>query len=318
MKRALVTGAAGFVGANLARRLLADGHDVLLVVGPGTNTWRLDGLETTLHQVDITDAGAVDELVAQSRPDWIFHLAAHGGYSWQTDLRRIATVNCLGAANLLHSALATGFEAFVNAGSSSEYGLKPSPAQEYEALDPNSAYGATKASVTMLLRQAALSQNLPITTLRLYSAYGPWEDPRRLIPQVVLCSLERRLPPLVNPATARDFVYINDVVEAFVDAACMRLEPGAIINIASGVQTTVGEVVETATRLFEIEEEPVWNSMRPRSWDTTSWVGNASRARAQLDWTATYSFEQGLRSTAEWASEVGWPSPLQLSPIGRV
>lgn len=307
MTRALVTGAAGFVGSNLARRLIAEGHEVHLAAGPGADTWRLDGLDAERSATDLTDAASTGELVARAQPEWIFHLAAHGAYSWQTDSRRIAAVNVVGTANLLEAAFAHGFSAFVNAGTSSEYGLKANAPTEDEPLDPNSAYAATKAASTMLLRQASLAHAMPIVTLRLYSAYGPWEDTRRLIPALILAGLDGRLPPLVDPSTARDFVHIDDIVEAFVLAASTPLPPGSVFNIASGTQTTIGGAVEVARRVFAIEDMPVWGSLPPRSWDTSTWVGDASKAGRELGWRPSRDFESGFRLTVDWARGGGWP-----------
>jgi UDP-glucose 4-epimerase len=306
MTRALVTGAAGFIGANLVRRLLADDHDVHAVIGPGTETWRLNGLEVSRKVADLTDPAAVDELLASIRPRWIFHLAAHGAYSWQIDTRRIVAVDVGGAANLLESALAIGFDAFVNAGSSSEYGVKTAAPSEDEAVDPNSVYAAAKAAATMLLRHASIAHDAPLTTLRLYSAYGPWEDPRRLIPSLVARGLDGELPPLVDPSVARDFVYVDDVVDAFVRAAEASLPRGTVLNIASGVQTTLADAVEVTRRVFDLAAKPSWGSLPPRIWDTSTWVGEPARALDLLGWRATRDFEDGFRATVAWARRVGW------------
>ena len=304
--RALVTGAAGFIGANLVRRLLRDGHDVHAVIGPGTDTWRIDGLEISRTSHRPHRPAAVDVLLASVRPGWIFHLAAHGAYSWQVDTRRIVAVDVGGAANLLESALAVGFDAFVNAGSSSEYGVKTAAPSEDEAVDPNSVYAAAKAAATMLLRHASIAHDVPITTLRLYSAYGPWEDQRRLIPSLVMRGLEGGLPPLVDPSVARDFVYVDDVVDAFVRSAEASLPRGTVLNIASGVQTSLADAVEVTQRVFGLDAEPSWGSLPTRIWDTSTWVGDPTRAGELLGWRASRDFEAGFRATVAWAREEGW------------
>src|SRR5438094_903055 len=121
MKRVLVTGATGFVGANLTRRLLADGHEVHLFAREESNLWRLHQIrrDVQLHSVSLDERDAVDEAIQQIKPEWIFHLAAHGAYSWQQDVDRIFKVNVTGTINLVDACVRAGFESLVNAGSSS-------------------------------------------------------------------------------------------------------------------------------------------------------------------------------------------------------
>jgi nucleoside-diphosphate-sugar epimerase len=240
-------------------------------------------------------------LLEGTRPDWIFHLAAAGGYSWQRESRRILETNVLGTAVLLGAAVRTGFEALVNAGSSSEYGFKDHPANEAEVLEPNSVYGVGKAAATSLCRQMAQAHALPVTTLRLYSVYGPWEEPRRLIPTLIVRGHEGTLPPLVAPDTARDFVYVDDAVDAFLLAAGrVGGEPGAVYNVGSGVQTTLRELVELTRGIFGLEEEPRYGTEPPRSWDTSVWVADAGRIRRELGWRPAVPLVDGLRRTAAW------------------
>jgi len=150
-RRALVTGAGGFVGPNLVRRLAAEGHAVTATVRPGGDPWRLaeppEGVE--LVEVDLIDGSAVHQIVGTVRPEWAFHLAARGSYPWQTDSAAIFEVNVMGTVHALEACRAAGCEAFVNAGSSSEYGFKDHPADEEEALEPNSDYAAAKAAATL-------------------------------------------------------------------------------------------------------------------------------------------------------------------------
>jgi nucleoside-diphosphate-sugar epimerase len=126
--RALVTGAGGFIGANLVRYLLAKGHEPLATVRPDGRSWRLDDIagEICRPEVDLRDVEAVQRLVGELRPDVIFHLAAHGAYSWQDDLQTMLDVNVRCTAALLAGARSVD-AAVVHAGSSSEYGYKDHP-----------------------------------------------------------------------------------------------------------------------------------------------------------------------------------------------
>lgn len=302
-RRALVTGAGGFVGANLVRRLLADGHEVTAVRRPTGEGWRLSGVKNAVEvlEIDLVDPDAAASLVGTAAPDWVFHLAAHGAYSWQTDPSRIMQTNALATVSLVEACVQTGCDAFVHAGSSSEYGLKDHAPSEDEPLEPNSAYAVAKAAATGYCGFASRTGRLNAVTLRLYSAYGPYEEPRRLIPRLVVCGLDGRLPPLVDPDTARDFVYVDDVVEAMILAAeHPHHRPGAIYNIGSGRQTSIGEIVALVCDLLPVRDEPDWGSANGRSWDTATWRADPQRAADELGWKPSVDLEAGLGRMVSW------------------
>ncbi len=223
--------------------------------GPEERPWRLEGLagRIEVHEVALSDAAAVRRALSAVREAWVFHLASHGGRPRQTDRRAMLETNVTGLVNVVEAAEAAGCAALVNAGSSSEYGLVDHPAKESERLEPNSDYAVTKAFATQLCRFLARSRGLPFVTLRLYSVYGPWEDPSRFVPTLAVRGLAGELPPLVEPRTARDFVYVEDVCDAFLAAArAAGVRGGAVYNVGSGVQTTIGEAVEIARRVLAI------------------------------------------------------------------
>lgn len=302
-RRSLVTGAAGFVGAVLARRLLARGDDATLLCGPGSDRWRLEELrrDAAIVEVDLRDPDAVAAALEAARPEVVFHLAAHGAYSWQRSLARMIATNVAGFAHVATAALEAGAGTIVNAGSSSEYGLKDHAPPERELPEPNSAYAVTKASATLLGGWLARERGAAVTTLRLYSAYGPWEEPRRLLPALVAHALAGRLPPLADPAIARDFVHVEDVADAFLLAA-ERARPGdgAVYNVGSGVQTTLRALVETARRTLRVEQEPEWAAYPARDWDTDVWLADARSAAADLGWRVRTPLDIGLTSFAQW------------------
>jgi len=303
MKRVIITGATGFVGANLARRLLHDGHEVHLLVRPSYTRWRIEAIraDVRLHEVNFGDEEALACILDNIRPDWVFHLAAHGAYSWQTDLRQMVQTNIVGTINLVQACLKAGFEAFVNTGSSSEYGFKDHAPTEREWLEPNSHYAVTKASATLFCRYTAQSRGVHLPVLRLYSVYGPYEEPKRLMPTLILRGLKGELPPLVNPDIARDFVYVDDVVEAYLLAATRPdQEPGAVYNVGTGVQTSLREVVEVARRVMGVTVEPEWGSMPDRQWDANVWVSDSRKIQNELGWRPRHTFEQGFCLMVNW------------------
>lgn len=303
MKRVIITGATGFVGANLAERLVWDGHDVYLLVREGYRSWRIEHLIPHLHvvSVNLLDLNELLNSIKQIRPDWVFHLAAYGAYSWQENLDEAIQTNFLGAINLVEVCKQVGFEAFINMGSSSEYGLKGYAPAEDDFLDPNSYYAVTKASATLFCRYTAHCFNLPIYTLRLYSVYGPYEDPKRLIPTMILKGLKETLPPLVHPDVARDFIFSVDVNNAciFVASSASKLPFGSIYNVGSGKQTSLRDIVSLTRKLFNIKDEPAWGSMENRSWDTNIWVANIEKLTS-AGWLPQYDFQSGYLKTIEW------------------
>jgi len=303
MKRALVTGAGGFLGANLVRRLCEKGHEVHCVLRPGPLSWRLKDIESRVrvHPVDLADRNGLFETVRAVRPEWIFHLAAHGAYSHQMETLPMIQTNVAGTTNLVEACLETGFQTFVNTGSSSEYGFKDHAPSEEEALEPNSCYAVTKAAASYFCRYTARSRKVRIPTLRLYSAYGPWEEPRRLIPTLVLHALRGQWPPLADPTISRDFVYTEDVTDAFLKLADAKLDdPGAIFNVGTGIQTSLRDLVECVGRLLDVRQLPKWGGMANRNWDTSCWVASNLKIMSELGWSPKFNLNKGLQTTVEW------------------
>lgn len=309
--RVLLTGAAGFVGAALARRLVADGHEVQALVHPRSDLWRLEGVEARIHPIDLAEEPAVSEVVARVRPEWIFHLAAHGAYPSQSDFRAMVRTNVLGTIHLVESCLRIGFDALVNTGSSSEYGFTDHAPSEDEEPRPSSNYAVTKFTATLYCRAAAARSGHSIPTLRLYSVYGPHEEPSRFVPQLAVRGLEGKLPPLVSPDVARDFVFVDDVTDAYLAAASRRgPEPGAVYNVGTGRQTSIREAVEVARRALSIDSVPEWGTMPNRAWDTSVWIANPKKIERELGWKPRTTFEEGFSRFVRWLSES--PDRLQF------
>lgn len=311
MKRALISGASGFVGANLARRLLHEGYQVHCLLRPKHKPWRIREIldELTVHPVDLSDAEKLKTVVRSARPDYVFHLAAHGAYSYQDEFRQIADTNIFGTVNLLDACLKTGFDVFLNAGSSSEYGFQDHAPTEDELPLPNSTYSWSKLSAAFWCSMQARLHSQRIHTLRLYSVYGPWEEPTRLVPTLIKKGMDGQLPPLVNPDIARDYIYTEDVENAFLSVATTDGLPNdAIYNVCTGTETKLRDIVSVTRELLSIDQEPEWGSMPQRNWDTNKWVGKPDQLTRATQWRPRFKLEDGLKKTCQWLSN---PSNLK-------
>jgi UDP-glucose 4-epimerase len=301
--RALITGASGFIGCALSSRLLASGDEVHAVVRPESTSWRNAALQgAVIHAGSILDAAWLDSTVRDVKPDVVLHCAAHGAYSFQRDPRTITDTNIVGTANILHAAAAAGCARLINSGTSSEYGDCDHAPSEDETPRPNSVYAATKATATWLCGMSAASLDIDVVTLRLYSAYGPFEDSRRLMPTLCARALRGVLPPLADPWIVRDFVHIDDVIDAYLLAA-RAPDPRPIYNIGTGVETSLELLVALVRDIFNIAETPDWGAYPNRDWDVRCWRADARLAHEGLGWAPQRSLRDGLATFAAWIAE---------------
>lgn len=310
-----VVGASGFIGAKLFSSLLKVRSDVFALSSNMEGSWRgLHLPDTNKLYLDITKPEEVARFVKTHRPQTIFNLAAYGAYERQSQPLRIHHVNYLGTLHLLLALQESGCAAFVQAGSSSEYGLNCSSPNEDAKLEPNSDYAVSKAAAGHLLWFYGHLRGVPCAHLRLYSIYGPWEERDRLIPRLISSGLNGHYPPLVRPEISRDFLFVDDCTRAFVKAALIGCtsSPGENFNIASGRETTIREIATLVGQISGIPHAPEFGAMPNRRWDLTRWFGDPSKAIAELGWTPRVSLEEGLKRTQTWEKHVG--SLLKFAP----
>ncbi|GIH09386.1 hypothetical protein Rhe02_74530 [Rhizocola hellebori] len=293
-----VLGAGGFIGVHVLDALSA-GRDDVIGFGTRENPWRLQIAQGLRYE---TVGDRISETLDRHRPRTIINLAAAGAYPFQSDSQRIPGVN-LGMVDELARWAAKNDAVLVHAGSSSEYGTNCAGPAEDAVAAPNSLYAITKLGATQLLENFAGRNELRARVLRLYSIYGPLEEPRRLVPEIVRRVRRAELPDFADPKTTRDFVFIDDVVDAFVAAAHSAhntLEPAfRVYNVASGQATSMQDVARTIGDEFGIVQEPVFSAVQ-RDWDLSDWYGNPRRIDAELGWRARVAFRDGLRLTEQW------------------
>lgn len=298
----LITGSTGFIGSVLLRTLLERGEKVDIILRKQSKTWRIKDLlsNVTIYYSDLSSLEDLQKIVKKSQPTIIHHLATNGAYSNQDNANKIIKTNILGTWNLLQAANEVDYDLFVNTGSSSEYGFKEYAMRETDLVEPASYYAVTKCAQTLLCSHIARQEKKPIVTLRPFSVYGPYEEPNRLVSTLMVSLLQNKRMKLVSPTIARDYIYVGDIVSAYLKINQLQKNAGEYFNIGTGVQTTIKEIVEKAKKVSQKEGNFLWGSMEKRKWDTDVWVGDISKAKRLLNWKPKFSLEEGLKETWDW------------------
>ena len=301
-EKVFITGATGFIGSNLTRRYLEQGAEVFINLRKTSDTWRIKDILSEVNSVpvDITDYEKLREVIKNVRPDIIFHTATYGGSAEQKITERIIETNITGTVNLVRSCRDTGVRLLVNTGTSSEYGMKNSAMKETSLLEPVNEYGVAKAAATLFCQTYAVMDKLPIVTLRLFSPYGRYEQKSRLVPSVILAALQKINPKISSHQFVRDFIYIDDILNAYEAATILKNPSGKIFNIGSGQQHSVGDIVEII--IGHLGNEVTVEVGAPQAWmnEPKVWQADIHKAKTELSWAPKYSLDDGLAATIDW------------------
>lgn len=307
MGRVLVTGGAGFIGSSIARRLLRDGHSVVIIDNLVTGYERNIPKGAVFKKLDIGDEKQI-ELIPEEKYDAIFHLAAQssGEISNEKPGLDILT-NALGTLNLLRWAEKRGMKRFLYASSMSVYGdLPPSalPIKETTPCEPLSFYGITKLAAEHYVKHFS-RKGMDTTIFRMFSVYGPGQDMTNMkqgMVSIYLAYILKNEPIWVKGSKDRfrDFIYIDDVVEAWVGALAAKASYGKTYNLAGGKKVHVRELVEAELKACGVKPDyPVkYEGSTPA--DQFGVYADITRAKGDLGWAPKVSLADGLKKMVEW------------------
>ncbi len=284
--RVLVTGGTGFLGKHLVKRLASLEADVCVITSRSSD-------KKNHLQVDVANAQEVLKAFQAFRPQIVFHLASYGVQPDQKDEEQMNAVNVDGTKNILQACKEISVENIIMAGSWTEYGSIPAPFAEQDEARPISPYGLSKLRSTQLAQAWSLDSDIPLTVLRFASLFGPDEPLHRLIPTLAQSSKTHEPAILNDPSNVRDFLYVEDAINACLLAGQTQLN-GEILNVGSGQGISIQEVVKTAKKVFLGLPEPVWKANEPRPWDVASAYLAIEKAKVLLNWQAQTSLEAGL------------------------
>ncbi len=301
--RVFVTGATGFVGSHLARRLLGAGADVTVLVRPASHRFRIADIARELHVVegDCSDIGSVARILDAAKPQIVFHAAAAGVVP-STPSESVLHTNVFGTFAIANGCANAGVERLIHFGSSFEYG-EGSALSEESSLCPTTIYGASKAAGTILAQSIGRSTGLKVISIRLFTPYGPWERATRLVPSAIVNGLLRRDMNMTSGEQERDLVYIDDAVEGVLLAAGSDTAVGNVLNLCSGQGTRMRSAVELIYRLLGQPASIHVGAIPYRTGEMFFQSGTNKLARMHLGWQPTVDLEEGLQRTIDWYRE---------------
>jgi GDP-4-dehydro-6-deoxy-D-mannose reductase len=312
--RALITGITGFAGSHLADYLLAEQPDVEIF---GTRRWRsrteniehLDG-KVELQECDLRDAAAVQSVIAEVRPDFIFHLAAQSYVpaSWRAPSETLTT-NLLGQTNLFEAVRVLQLDPVIQiAGSSEEYGLvlpDEVPIKETNPLRPLSPYAVSKVGQDLLAYQYFKSYGLKTIRTRGFNHTGPRRGEVFVVSNFAkqIASIEVGLQEAVirvgNLDAQRDFTDVRDMVRAYW-LAVTQATPGEVYNLASGRAVTIRELLDQLLALSDADIEVQVDPERLRPSDVEILLGDSSKFQTETGWEPAIPLAQTLEDTLDF------------------
>jgi nucleoside-diphosphate-sugar epimerase len=304
-KRVLVTGASGFIGSHLTRRLLVEGAEVHCLTSTVSSVYptRLLPLrdDVRLHEASLDDRSAMDAMAAEIKPEVVFHLGAytHVGKSWQR-VDECVQVNVQGTVNLLQALAPIGYERFVYTGTSEIYGDIEVPFQEDKPVNPISPYSVSKYAGERYCRMFHQGRGWPIVMVRPFNAYGPAQSPDRIIPETIVRALRGLELKMTQGRQTREFNFVEDIAAGFVAVATTDGIEGEIFNIGCGEEVSMRDL---ATKILDVMGNPVeaeFGALPDRPTEIWRMFADTTKARTILGWKPEVSLEEGLRRTVEW------------------
>ena len=288
-RRALVTGATGFLGSHLSEALAALDAEVLGLSRERRLTTPPAGV--TLAEVDLANSEEARRTIVEFRPDIVFHLAGRvTGAPDSSLLLPTLRANLLATVNVLLAAREVGRPTLVWPGTSDE------PAQ---GGSPPSPYAASKAAARVYLRLFADLYELPVVLVRLFTVYGPRQPDTKLVPHTILSFLRGERPRLAGAEQRRDFLFVEDAVRGLLSCGAAPGAVGAETDLGSGTATPTGEVVRRLKELTGARVEPDFGALPARS-ERGAPTADTAQARALLGWEPRWSLDRGLEETVAW------------------
>jgi nucleoside-diphosphate-sugar epimerase len=297
----LVVGGNGFIGRHIVDHAVRLGWDVTSLDLTQRSGGETGSSGVRCVEADISDSDSLKKVLGPQTP---FEYVVNCGGSIDHTLfssggRNIFEAHFLGVLNLVEVLNRDALQAFVNIGSSDEYGNTPAPQSETQREAPISPYSMGKVAATHFLQMLHRTENFPATILRLFLVYGPGQGPRRFLPQIVSGCLKDESFPTSEGHQMRDFCFVGDVVKAVFAAFNSPTSRGEAINIGSGQPVSIRQMIETVNRLVG-RGHPQFGKVAYRPGENMKLYADISKANEFLGWKPEVTLEKGLEKTIQW------------------
>ena len=254
-----------------------------------------------LHEASLTDRGALDQVAAAVRPEYVLHLGAytHVGKSWQR-VDECIQANVQGTVNLLMALAPHGYTRFVNTGTSEIYGDVDVPFREDGPVHPISPYAVSKQSAEQYCQLFSEARGWPIVRVRPFNAYGPAQSPDRVIPEIIARGLQGQPLRMTKGTQTREFNYVEDLVDGFLLLLTTPGIDGELFNLGCGEEVSMRDL---ATRVLALLGDPItaeFGALPERPTEIWRMHADSSKARTRLGWSPRTSLDEGLARTIEW------------------
>ena len=297
----VITGAGGFIGSAIARRLVILGAQVHAVVRHGSDKSRLAEIarDITIHEADITNQSEIENVLSESAPKGIFHLAAASQkFGLVPSIDALIDTNIRATVKLMDKIEASTF--FVNTDTFAVVGAKQASLREDDVLEPTEFYGVSRIPATLYGGALGRTSGKPIVTVRVFTPYGPFVQKGKLPYEVITRALLNTDIELTRPEVARDFIYIDDLVELYLRAGIHANEyPGHVFNGGGGKAVTLEEFADLVREEAHSKSVIRWGGTAI-SYDSGRPEADLTKVRGLLGWEPSMSFRDGIRETITW------------------
>jgi nucleoside-diphosphate-sugar epimerase len=296
--RVFLTGASGFIGANLVPILLENSCEILALAPLDDPLDRLKDVETQIGIVrgDLTDTETIADAIDEFKPETCIHLAWYAEPSeYLHSLRNIEFLfQSIELLKVLHS---SGCNNVLMAGTCAEYDTSIQVLTEDSPARPETLYASAKLSLNLLGQQFASIHNMNFAWARIFYLFGPHEDDRRMVPALIKSLLNGNYYPATKGEQVRDYLYVGDVAEALWLIASSKLN--GVYNVCSNAPTTIHHLMKSVEKILGKEDLIQFGSIPYRDWEPMSIVGD-NRKLKQAGWRQQFSLDQGLERTVDW------------------